>query len=274
MDVSQGLLQSLLQSINDYLIIKDKDGTILYYNKVHPTFLCLGNGIFYDQEQHFYTYETSKTIFQGKEYQMEQFKDITDLYREMKELETDHTTGLPNKKRLFAELNALNKKKTKYHIAMIDVDDFKAVNDTFGHPFGDSILRTIADTFQYYITNSTFVGTGKEFVGRYGGEEFTMIFREEELETVLEKLDFLRKQIIQNIAYRFNKTLVTISIGLASSHDFTTDSLGQLAEADRILYYVKQHGKNAVGYQNQITKEIELYEEQQVEVKKEKKFTI
>ena len=96
---------------------------------------------------------------------------------------TDSLTGLYNHKEIMRRLKLESKRATRYDldltIMMLDIDDFKVVNDTYGHPKGDQILKSIADILEK-ITRK------EDFVGRYGGEEFLIVFPHTKLVVVKE----------------------------------------------------------------------------------------
>ncbi|MGF1719277.1 GGDEF domain-containing protein [Vibrio kyushuensis] len=170
----------------------------------------------------------------------------------------DGLTGIPGRHALETDLKQLGR---KYTIAMLDVDHFKAFNDTYGHDTGDDVLKLVA-------TRLTLIG-GKARVYRYGGEEFTAVFKGRYLKEVLEHLEILREDIAQyemalrDVATRpkNNKSgtskrgkasnadtvNVTISIGVAdSSSDRKPHNVIKLA--DKALYKAKQTGRNKVAH--------------------------
>ncbi|MEN6586914.1 MAG: diguanylate cyclase [Sulfuricella sp.] len=123
--------------------------------------------------------------------------------------------------------------------AMIDVDRFKAVNDTYGHPVGDQVLLALARVLQQRLRNS-------DIVGRYGGEEFAVILREDTLEPATRIIDQLREDFAK---VRFHAGEVefscTFSAGVAAFPQFTRMEFLREA-ADRALYLAKKQGRNRV----------------------------
>ena len=155
---------------------------------------------------------------------------------------TDELTGLFNRRYFnnFLKLAILTLGDTgKLHIAMFDIDDFKYVNDKYGHPFGDKVLKQFA-----VILNET-VNAGVTAC-RYGGEEFLLLIpkknREEALALVNDVLRMTRDRI------KLDETkFVTVSAGfMTCTEDMTYDVL--LQEVDRKLYTAKNSGKNCVIY--------------------------
>ncbi|MCK6263608.1 GGDEF domain-containing protein [Vibrio sp. ZSDE26] len=170
----------------------------------------------------------------------------------------DGLTGIPGRHALEMDIKQLGR---KYSVAMIDIDHFKSFNDTYGHDTGDDVLKLVASRL-------TLIG-GKAKVYRYGGEEFTAVFKGKYLSDTLEHLEILREDIAQyemalrNAATRpkdkkkgaskrgktpSKETVnVTISIGVADS---TTDKKPHnvIKLADKALYKAKQTGRNKVSH--------------------------
>ncbi|MAZ35230.1 MAG: GGDEF domain-containing protein, partial [Thalassospira sp.] len=126
-------------------------------------------------------------------------------------------------------------------VSMFDIDDFKGINDTYGHDVGDIVLRKVSREL------ARVGGGGKAF--RYGGEEFTVVFAGRSAEKAHEPLEALRKRIA---ATRItppdkNKTVsVTISVGLSERDENIDDPWAVLKQADEKLYAAKQAGRNRV----------------------------
>lgn len=160
---------------------------------------------------------------------------------------TDGLTGLFNhrffQERILEEV-ARSKRygKTKIVLLMIDIDDFKHINDTYGHPLGDQVLKKIA-TIMLKGSRVT------DIVSRYGGEEFSIILTETEQEGTVTYTERLLQRVAE---YDFSSDKVkvperiTLSIGV-SHYPGDADSPAQLIErADQALYKAKRSGKNRV----------------------------
>ena len=122
-------------------------------------------------------------------------------------------------------------------VAMIDVDNFKKVNDTYGHENGDAVLRKLGE---YLVRYNTRVSIS----GRYGGEEFVIIFRNADRTENTEELEWLRK-IFEETEFPFVERPITISIGYhfaAAAESWET----ALKIADDALYESKRTGKNKI----------------------------
>ncbi len=151
----------------------------------------------------------------------------------------DFLTNLYNRRYFFNRINDFIKKYKNYVIAMIDIDNFKMINDTYGHDIGDIVLKHLATT----LKNNT---KGSDIVARFGGEEFCIA-----LSNVNEKnaVSFFVK--LQNLISKEKVTIkndtikYTISIGITIK-DKKEDIEVLLKEADEALYKAKNNGKNRV----------------------------
>lgn len=163
---------------------------------------------------------------------------------------TDALTGV-NNRRYFNELARdyflISVKNGKnFAILILDIDDFKKINDTYGHLIGDEVLKSLSRRVQEVIGN-------KNFFYRLGGEEFVVIFPNYLQEEALIISDNIRNNII-NTPFSIPSPLgynveikVTVSFGLASVETDNTLTFDQLlSNADKALYYVKSNGKNAI----------------------------
>lgn len=124
-------------------------------------------------------------------------------------------------------------------LAIADIDDFKKVNDTYGHAVGDVVLSKIAYCISQNIRRF-------EVVGRIGGEEFGVIFPESNLQSAMQACEKLRR-LIENLEIKSNgkEIKVTVSFGVTQLKE--TDTLQSFFErADAALYQAKRLGKNRV----------------------------
>ena len=133
------------------------------------------------------------------------------------------------------------KRSTRYgetlSAAMVDIDDFKKVNDTYGHLTGDAVLRKLTKIFLSFLEPS-FVR-----IGRYGGEEFLFIFLNSDEAEASAFMNDVREKIEQT---SFGKPHITISVGIASFPNAGTNTDALIAAADTALYSAKKKGKNRV----------------------------
>jgi two-component system, cell cycle response regulator len=151
---------------------------------------------------------------------------------------TDSLTGLYNHRFIIDNLSRLIEENNRYKkplsISMVDIDDFKKVNDNFGHDFGDEVLIKVSN----YIEN----GIRKtDMVGRYGGEEFLIIFNYSNLKSAAESMERIIKNM-GNLKWEKNNPKITLSAGVCERKD--EDVLTLIKKADDLLYLAKHNGKN------------------------------
>jgi diguanylate cyclase (GGDEF)-like protein len=124
------------------------------------------------------------------------------------------------------------------HLAIIDIDNFKKVNDTYGHWAGDIVLKSVSRCIKELLTPN-------EFVARYGGEEFVVIFTEKTAKEAYQILDKIRMEIARTKHFELDNGSVTVSIGLESY----VEGEGRenlFKRADHSLYTSKKTGKNKI----------------------------
>lgn len=152
----------------------------------------------------------------------------------------DLMTGLFNR-RFFEHIMQRNKteNENKYTIAIFDIDDFKKVNDTYGHQAGDEVLKAVSSIIEESYDN--------EYVTvRWGGEEFVLYMPQTDEIRAYEHLTYLRKRIENNIVeFENEKIRVTVTVGMCTGTNLTDYEL-VIRNADDRLYYGKRNGKNCV----------------------------
>ena len=149
----------------------------------------------------------------------------------------DELTGIYNRRYLTKKLAFNEKRHIPYSVLMLDIDDFKVINDTYGHDAGDIVLQIIGEILNYRCREKTVEAF------RYGGEEFALLIYENELLSPVAVAENIRHEIVAQ-KWHFNKT-VTVSIGVADKTT-TEEGLSIIKQADIFLYYAKKHGKNQV----------------------------
>jgi diguanylate cyclase len=169
---------------------------------------------------------------------------LQEAYRRIEELaELDELTGSLNRRCIMRvleeELARARRINASCSVALIDLDWFKRINDAYGHPTGDEVLRTFATTMFANIR------TVDRF-GRYGGEEFLLVLPDTAESSAAQMLDRLRAIIADLDWSAFSTGMqVTISAGIATLHaDENSDNL--LARADCALYAAKGRGRNCI----------------------------
>lgn len=155
----------------------------------------------------------------------------------------DPLTGLYNR-RFF--INHLEENvwvnREKFYIMMFDIDDFKRINDTKGHIFGDIVLRKIAE-----IANANCHEDQGEISVRFGGEEFIQIFSERSYQAAKDRANIIRETIYKTQFKEHPETTISISGGLVYCNDpRLTDQTKMLSTVDDLLYLAKSRGKNQI----------------------------
>ncbi|MDA8016584.1 MAG: diguanylate cyclase [Thermoanaerobaculia bacterium] len=158
-------------------------------------------------------------------------------------IELDGLTGLINhsqhQQRLHQEVRRAGRESSSLAFAMIDLDDFKSVNDTWGHAVGDRVLRSLAGMLKKRLRST-------DIVARYGGDEFAVLMPSTEgrpAAGLMEELCLAFGQLSHSIGD--NQFHVSLSCGVASFPEYA-DSESLAAAADRALYEVKEAGKSGV----------------------------
>jgi diguanylate cyclase (GGDEF)-like protein len=180
-------------------------------------------------------------------------KRIVDLQKELMETNrrlellsiTDGLTKLHNHRHFQDELHRAFEESQRYQrplsLAMIDIDFFKKVNDTYGHAVGDEVLKAVANRYRESVRST-------DLVARYGGEEFAVMMPETELPDACVFAEKIR-MLIENMTVQTQagEVRVTVSVGVASvplSHIHNAKEL--IIAADRALYRAKKSGRNQV----------------------------
>lgn len=163
------------------------------------------------------------------------------LQRERELSRTDLVTGVLNRRALYevgsSALALCRRNNRPVTLAFVDLDNFKTINDTFGHDRGDALLRTVAKVLAGSLRSS-------DIVARVGGDEFAILLPETEATHASVLLDKARNLLLQSPDFR--GTSVSVSIG-AVAYTMALPSLDDmLKEADSVMYAVKGSGKNRV----------------------------
>ena len=156
--------------------------------------------------------------------------------------QTDKLTGVANRRALlvdlFNEVERSNRYERPLSVAFVDIDHFKAVNDTYGHAVGDEVLRGVAQAIQSNLRAT-------DMVGRYGGEEFMLILTETNVEEGAVLTEKLRNIVAAQRFTAEGQTLsVTISIGIAGGVGARLTSDALVRDADAAMYSAKSLGRN------------------------------
>lgn len=180
--------------------------------------------------------EEVKRQFKAKEIELEAVRVQADEVSH-----TDALTYLPNRRQVIntlqTEVHRAQRYGTPLSISMIDIDHFKAINDTFGHTVGDQVLRQLATLLRESIREP-------DMVGRYGGEEFLVVLPNTRLNAAAEQADRLCRLVRTAEFDVGTKTHLTISIGVAEYRIGEEVWQKFLSRADMALYEAKNKGRD------------------------------
>lgn len=152
---------------------------------------------------------------------------------------TDPLTGLYNRRSMDVFLNQALKSNSGFSIIMCDIDDFKKVNDTYGHDFGDIVLREVAQ-----ITSQQVSGSG--YVCRWGGEEILILINSSSKEKTRRIAENIRRNVANHVFELNNRWIhCTLTIGISAYQDGNSVE-ETITNADYNLYQGKRNGKNKV----------------------------
>jgi len=158
-------------------------------------------------------------------------------------MQRDGLTGLYNhstvKEKLAAALQQAADAQQPLSVVMIDIDHFKDINDSYGHPMGDQVIRNLAWFVRQHLRHT-------DLIGRYGGEEFLVVLPSADARQAVALLDRIRRDFGQ-IKHPFNETWcrATVSVGITELHEGATAEL-LIKQADEALYAAKRAGRNRV----------------------------
>ena len=159
---------------------------------------------------------------------------------------TDGLTGLYNRKKLDAiladQFARFRRHRRPFALLMLDLDNFKSINDSYGHVAGDEVLKVVAATLKQSVRTV-------DYVARYGGEEFVVVLVETPLGAALEVAERIRAVVEVRRSNAGSATIpITVSLGVAHSREGDDDPEKLLFRADHALYEAKRAGRNQVQY--------------------------
>lgn len=161
----------------------------------------------------------------------------------------DHLTGVFNRRymeeTLERELRRASRKDLSLGIIMLDVDDFKRLNDTYGHAAGDAILRELGSLLLKHVR-------AEDIPSRYGGDEFIMVLPEASREVTFQRAELICQETKQFHLQFEGQTLeaVTLSLGVAVFPEHGSTSAALLKAVDEALYRAKREGRGRVVVEN------------------------
>ena len=178
-----------------------------------------------------------------RSYQAKLEDRVAERTRQLKHLaHHDPLTDLPNRRQLFSYLNATVDRARaagqSVAVLFVDLDNFKTINDSLGHEYGDAVLRAVADRLRGLLTP-------RDFIARFGGDEFTLVWAEapsgEEIEA---RLAGVIAEFQKPLTAGVRDLLVGTSIGVAVCPDHGSDAESLLRAADAALFRAKELGRN------------------------------
>ena len=176
-----------------------------------------------------------------------------ELARARSDSETDGLTGALNRRSFDERVHRLVEQAavmgTSFAVIMVDIDDFKIINDTYGHTTGDRVIMVVVDKCRKQIRSN-------DALARYGGDEFVILMPAASLRNAVKKARGIRKSIC-NARYGLDDVVpgleitFTVSLGVAAWH--RGDTVQTLIQrADQALYQAKRGGKNGVATEKDI----------------------
>ena len=150
----------------------------------------------------------------------------------------DPLTGLLNRRGFMVALKSVERHQY-YSFMIIDLDNFKHVNDTYGHPVGDAVIKKIAE-LSYDVFRS------EDTIGRIGGEEFLCILPRTDVKQCQAIAERFLNKVSSQIFLSTPSLRVTVSIGIASFSKLSPSCEALYLHADKALYQAKYNGKNNV----------------------------
>ena len=166
------------------------------------------------------------------------------LEKENRQLSTDAhedaLTGLLNRRGFLPIMERQMEIKNNYFcVAFCDIDNFKRINDSYGHDAGDEVLRHIAAILRKEMTGCD--------ICRWGGEEMIIMMRDYDMAVAKEKMEYVRRTIETSPTIFYNKRIpATVTIGVEERREVHKEAEEIIKIADERMYYGKQHGKNIV----------------------------
>jgi len=187
----------------------------------------------------------TQSLREDFERRSEEIKGLqSELQRVKRSATSDPLTGLPNRRALLDAMGELSTQgaATRHSLVMVDIDNFKLINDSHGHLIGDRVIRFVADV----IRQNT---KGQDTPARFGGEEFCILLPNTQLAGALTVAENIRHAISTARLVRSTNQSplgqITISAGVATYRK-GEDSLELLERADQALYLAKERGRNKV----------------------------
>ncbi len=197
----------------------------------------------HDRQDYF---DESKTVFENIATQLLMAGRNAKLYAQVQEMAIrDGLTGLYNRRQLNMFVDKFSRNAqvatTPLTAVLLDIDNFKSFNDTYGHAFGDEVLTELARKIDACAKENDAISA------RYGGEEFVLVFPDKGMDETYAIIEKLQETINQtSLTYGDKEVSVHVSIGISSYPETAKQPETMLNRADAAMYHAKQNGKNRI----------------------------
>lgn len=172
---------------------------------------------------------------------MHNIQAIQNIETIRRQANSDYLTGLPNRRYFFHSAERIHKNAASggnaITVAMMDIDFFKKINDTYGHSAGDEVLKQMANLLREEFTN--------DLVARFGGEEFCILLSNVSMEEALNRLNIFREKIADT-EVKYDEFSIQFSVSIGVSRQLTSNLDALLTLADQNLYKAKSSGRNRI----------------------------
>ena len=174
--------------------------------------------------------------------------EILELFEKTKDrANKDYLTGLYNRRYLFEIgenlYESAQKNSSEFSVAIMDLDNFKKINDHYGHSIGDEALKQTANILKKKLSS-------EDLVARFGGEEFMILFNHKSKQEVLSTLDEIRKLIALS-QIKSNGAVIGFTASIGCCFELTSSFDEMIQQADQFLYLAKKAGKNQIRCKNE-----------------------
>lgn len=188
----------------------------------------------------YYLESVNKFNYDGVVYFVRYYTDVTEI---KKQLLFDCKTGVLSTCGFNQMIEEKINNKTQMILGIFDIDNFKVINDSFGHNIGDMILKSIGLEFTNGLRKT-------DLIGRFGGDEFTFVLPNISINNAKVMLSCITSKMRNGVNVGDYLVPITLSIGVVN-YDHNMSFEDNLKKADKALYYGKNHGKNMISVENQ-----------------------
>lgn len=162
----------------------------------------------------------------------------------------DYLTNLPNRMSFIHKLQSELEANHRGAILILDLDNFKGINDTLGHVYGDMVLKEVADRLSSLVSQ-------KVFLSRIGGDEFVILLSEDDKNEIIKYIELIREQFQKSFILKNKENYIQFSIGICRFPEDCSDANQLIMNADTAMYKAKLSGKdNYVFYHDEMKEEL------------------